>query len=165
MFGFMLCELFLCSIVTVFGIGLVTKNAPGTVGSLFATILCIFFPKSQLLFFSIFICLFTIGVFSCQGYVNMYSNNKDPGFIVIDEVCAIFFINTLILRFYKYDIKLFILSFILFRIFDIWKPWPIRYMEQICKRIPSLNGLGIMFDDLLAGILTFIAIYIYQSNS
>ena len=48
----------------------------------------------------------------------------------------------------------YIVVFILFRFFDIIKPWPIRFMEQLPK------GLGVMCDDLTAGLITLILIQI-----
>lgn len=149
-------------IVTCFGAGLISNKMPGTIGSLFATLICIIIPKSSLLFFNIFLFLLIIGVLACQKYVDIYSDNKDPNFIVIDEVCAVFFINFLILSLYEYNIIYFIWSFILFRLFDIWKPWPIKNIEKTCKDKHNLNGIGIMIDDLLAGILSVIFIYIYK---
>lgn len=67
----------------------------------------------------------------------------DPGEIVIDEVAGMW----LALLFLPKSILLFSLAFILFRIFDITKPW-------IIGKIQSLHGgFGIMLDDILAGIL------------
>jgi phosphatidylglycerophosphatase A len=46
-------------------------------------------------------------------------------------------------------------GFILFRLFDIWKPWPIRWLDQRVK-----GGLGIMVDDLAAGALTWLVLWV-----
>ena len=48
----------------------------------------------------------------------------------------------------------YLVSFILFRIFDIWKPWPIKYCDKNIK-----GGFGVMFDDVFAGVYACIALY------
>lgn len=69
------------------------------------------------------------------------SATKDPGWIVIDEVAG----QWLALLPAPIDPSSYLLAFLLFRIFDIWKPWPVRWAD---RRVPS--GLGIMLDDVLA---------------
>ena len=71
---------------------------------------------------------------------------KDPGFVVIDEVAGQLF--ALILM--RPNAKQAILALLLFRLFDIWKPWPIRRVEALP------NGTGIMLDDVAAGILALL---------
>jgi phosphatidylglycerophosphatase A len=66
---------------------------------------------------------------------------KDPGEIVIDEVAG----QWLVLVPTPPDPLAYSLAFLLFRIFDIWKPWPVRWADRNVK-----GGLGIMLDDLLA---------------
>ena len=68
---------------------------------------------------------------------------KDPGAIVIDEVAA----QWLVLVAAPLDPLPYALAFLLFRIFDIWKPWPARWADRQVK-----GGLGIMLDDLLAAL-------------
>jgi phosphatidylglycerophosphatase A len=72
---------------------------------------------------------------------------KDPGFVVIDEVAGQLF--ALILM--RPTAKQAILALLLFRLFDIWKPWPIRRIEALP------DGTGIMLDDVAAGILALLA--------
>lgn len=72
---------------------------------------------------------------------------KDPGFVVIDEVAGQFFA----LIFMRPTAKQAILALLLFRLFDIWKPWPIRRLEAFPE------GTGIMLDDVAAGILALVA--------
>ena len=73
--------------------------------------------------------------------VNIYKS-KDPGQIVIDEVCGYLFTMVLIPFSWGYVIT----GFLLFRILDILKPYPIRNIEKL------RNGYGIVLDDVLAGI-------------
>jgi len=68
---------------------------------------------------------------------------KDPGAIVIDEVAG----QWLVLVPAPLDPLPYALAFLLFRIFDIWKPWPARWADRHVK-----GGLGIMLDDLLAAL-------------
>ena len=69
------------------------------------------------------------------------SGRVDPGFIVIDEVAA----QWLVLVAAPLDWRAYAAAFLLFRLFDIWKPWPIRSVERRIK-----GGLGIMLDDIVA---------------
>jgi phosphatidylglycerophosphatase A len=68
---------------------------------------------------------------------------EDPGAVVIDEVAA----QWLVLLPAPLDPLAYALAFLLFRIFDIWKPWPVRWADRHVK-----GGLGIMLDDLLAAV-------------
>ena len=68
---------------------------------------------------------------------------SDPEFVVIDEVAA----QWLVLLAAPYDPLAWVLAFLLFRIFDIWKPWPVRWVDR-----EITGGLGVMLDDLLAAV-------------
>jgi phosphatidylglycerophosphatase A len=69
------------------------------------------------------------------------SGIADPGAIVVDEVAA----QWLVLLVASRDPVAWALAFVLFRIFDIWKPWPVRWADRHIH-----GGFGIMLDDLLA---------------
>jgi phosphatidylglycerophosphatase A len=71
------------------------------------------------------------------------SGREDPGFVVIDEVAG----QWIALIAMRPDWQHAALALLLFRLFDIWKPWPIRRLEQLPE------GTGIMLDDVAAGIL------------
>jgi phosphatidylglycerophosphatase A len=71
------------------------------------------------------------------------SGREDPGFVVIDEVAG----QWIALIAVRPDWRHAVLALVLFRLFDIWKPWPIRRLEQLPE------GTGIMLDDVAAGIL------------
>lgn len=79
------------------------------------------------------------------------TDDKDPGYIVIDEVAAQF----LVLLAAPLDWRAYAAGFLLFRLFDIWKPPPIRRVE---RAVPG--GLGIMLDDVLAAIYALILLVI-----
>jgi len=79
------------------------------------------------------------------------TDDKDPGYIVIDEVAAQF----LVLVAVPLDWRFYGAGFALFRLFDIWKPFPIRRVE---RAVPG--GLGIMLDDIVAAIYALILLVI-----
>ena len=152
-------EKLLLYIVTFGGFGLLSKKMPGTIFSVAATLISYLLPKNCELFYIVSIILFIIGVFVSQFYVEQYPNNKDPGFIVIDEVCAVFLGNAIVLQYYQYNHSLFILYFVLFRLFDIWKPFPIHWIEVYLRTKPKLLGFGIMIDDVIATIFASVSMW------
>ena len=74
------------------------------------------------------------------------SGREDPGFVVVDEVAG----QWIALIAVRPDWRHAVLALVLFRLFDIWKPWPIRRLE----RLPE--GTGIMLDDVAAGLLALV---------
>jgi phosphatidylglycerophosphatase A len=75
----------------------------------------------------------------------------DPGIVVVDEVLGQW---TTLLGATVFNWKAFLAGFILFRVFDIWKPWPVREFEKLPQ------GAGIIADDLAAGIYGALILYI-----
>ena len=146
--------------VTFFGTGLMSKKMPGTIGSLFASIFSYLLQKYSIIFYIISIILFIIGTITSQKHVTEHPEDKDPGFIVIDEACAVFLSNAILLDIFEYNHVVFLLSFLFFRLFDILKPFPIRKIETYFKNKEKLNGFGIMIDDILAVIPTILTIII-----
>ena len=69
--------------------------------------------------------------------------SKIPASVVIDEVAG----QWLVLLAAPRDPLAWVLAFLLFRIFDIWKPWPVRWADR-----DIAGGLGVMLDDLLAAV-------------
>ena len=119
--------------------------APGTWGSLAAVIGWWLWLQyiDPLVFIVLIITIFIIGVFATNIIID-HNGEKDPSRIVIDEVAGQW-LGLLMLP----DDRLYIAgAFILFRLLDIIKPWPIRQLEQLPK------GWGVMLDDMLAGLLT-----------
>lgn len=119
--------------------------APGTWGSLAAVIGWWLWLQylDPLVFIVLIITIFTIGVFATNIIID-HTGEKDPSRIVIDEVAGQW-LGLLVLP----DGALYIAAaFILFRLLDIIKPWPIWQLEKFPK------GWGVMLDDMLAGILT-----------
>ena len=103
----------------------------------------------QLAFMLILIFLVSIaGIWAASRAERLYQQ-KDPGIVVIDEVAGQM-IALLPGPFYVHTWWSIISAFVLFRAFDIWKPYPIRSLEKL------ESGLGIMADDVVAGIYAVI---------
>ncbi|MBN1570069.1 MAG: phosphatidylglycerophosphatase A [Acidobacteria bacterium] len=122
------------------------RGAPGTYASLATTIgyLLVFMISWRIipaLHLSAVCLISLIGVITSYD-ASRSSGIEDPSFVVIDEVAG----QLLALLFLPVNAHNLILGFIAFRCFDIWKPFPIRRLEAIGK------GVGIMADDLLAGV-------------
>ena len=128
---------------TFFGIGLL-KPAPGTWGSLAGALLWYFL---EFLHSYTYIILPAFILFSWLVCINadQDSESKDNSFIVIDEVAGML----IALSFIAHDAILYFFAFLLFRLLDISKPWPISWVDKNIK-----GGLGILLDDLIAGLFT-----------
>jgi phosphatidylglycerophosphatase A len=137
------------TIATFFGVGNL-RPGPGTYGSVAALLLWLL--AAHLLHVSSL--AFTLATISAALFATAFglsastivareANTEDPGFVVIDEVAgqllAVVALTPTLLH--------AALALLLFRTFDIWKPWPIRRLEQLPE------GTGIMLDDVAAGLL------------
>ena len=158
------------AILTMFGIGYF-KYAPGTAAS-FITCLIYYIlwlsdfslhsNKIYLVFFLIITLFYSIIIIDKLSHL---FKKKDPGEIVVDEFVGqsiplmsfIFSADTFVPIGEKTDnlIIFILLSFVLFRLFDIVKPFPINIVDKKMK-----NGVGVMLDDIIAGIYSTIVIYI-----
>ena len=133
-----------------------SKFAPGTVASFITCLIYIYFYNSQInIFFLILgvILIFVFSVYSIDNLKNSFSK-IDAKEIVIDEFIGQSIpVMTIYFFLQKNDFENFILytlfSFILFRFFDIIKPYPINLIDRNMK-----NGFGVMFDDVVAGLFT-----------
>jgi phosphatidylglycerophosphatase A len=135
-----------------FGAGL-SKKAPGTLGTLVSIPLYLLFFSYNFFVQIMIALLFTVGgVFVCNQTAHALKV-KDPSAIVWDEISAFFLM--LIIAHPTLNIFQYFELFILFRIFDIWKPFPISYLD---KHIGG--GIGIMLDDYVAA---FFALAVYFS--
>lgn len=128
--------------------------APGTCGSLatlpFVYALAYFYGMPAVIIFAILVIF--IGIPVAGKYADSLKM-KDPGQIVIDEVAG----QSLALIFAGTNLFLFFLGFVLFRLFDISKPWLVGWADK------KLNGgLGIMLDDVFAGIFAGILVALVQ---
>ena len=125
-----------------FGAGL-ARAAPGSFGTLVG--LPLFYAlmaTPELVHYSTIAVLFFVGIPTCAK-TGKALGVSDHGSIVWDEIVAMM----LVLEFTPHSAKWWLIAFTLFRIFDIWKPFPIRQCDAQLK-----GGFGVMFDDLLAAI-------------
>jgi phosphatidylglycerophosphatase A len=135
-----------------FGSGLAPK-APGTFGTLLGLplfwVISTYSIGAQL---AIVALLFIIGIYFCE-VAGKNSGVADHGGIVWDEIVAMM----LVLIFTPLPTIFWgawwLIAFLLFRLFDIWKPFPIRQCDAGIK-----GGFGVMFDDLLAAIYAIVCI-------
>lgn len=126
--------------------------APGTVGTLFAVLLFYFMPSNIYLYILITLIVIVTGTWASTLAERDIFKTKDSSEIVIDEIAGYF---VTMLFFNASDGWLTILiGFVLFRIFDIAKPYPINKLQKL------KGGVGIMADDLLAGLISNILLHI-----
>ena len=134
-----------------FGSGLV-PFAPGTFGTLVGWLICWLLQPwvHPLLIALLAIPLFFLGVWVCD-ITGKALGDVDSGSIVWDEVVAFLPLAA----FASASLLLQLIAFALFRLFDIWKPFPIRELERRLK-----GGLGVMADDLAAACYAWLAFII-----
>lgn len=138
-------------IATGCGIGLL-RPAPGTWASLaalpFGWLLTMRFgPPGPLVAAAI---AFLAGWWASAA-VAKASGILDPGFVVVDEIAA----QWLILAAAPLDWRFYLAAFLLFRLFDIWKPFPVNWLDRTVK-----GGFGIMLDDVAAALYVLVLIAI-----
>ena len=151
--------------VTFFGIGTL-KYAPGTITSLITTIFL--FSSFHVLNLSnivVLIALITIFIYAFKAVADYIKNdtNKDPKEVVIDEVIG----QSIPIYLYevahgttkesKESILFYIYIFILFRFFDIKKPFPINFFDKRFK-----NSFGVIMDDVVAGFYVVLTLIIFM---
>ena len=152
-------------IVTCFGIGSI-RFAPGTITSLITTVFLyslfhiINLPNNTILI--ILLIIFIYSFYAVSEYIK-FNENKDPKEVVIDE-----FIGQSI-PIYLYEIShgtvkdtqeavlFYLYIFILFRFFDIKKPFPINFFDKKFK-----NSFGVIIDDVIAGLYVVITLIIFM---
>jgi phosphatidylglycerophosphatase A len=151
--------------VTLFGIGKI-KKIPGSFASL-ATILFLFFLfhilniSTNIVLYSIII-IFFISLYAVNIFIKDLTN-KDPKEVVIDEFIG----QSIPICLYEvaHDmpkdsdqvLKFYFIMFILFRIFDIVKPFPVNYYDKNFK-----NSFGVIMDDVCAGLYVVAALVLYM---
>lgn len=133
-----------------FGSGLAPK-APGTFGTLAAIPFYFLFKELPLSYYLLMLALtFVVGVWLCD-VTSKQLGVHDHGGIVWDEMVGLWLTMTLAPAGWLY----LLLGFIFFRIFDIFKPWPIGWLD---KKVSG--GFGIMIDDVLAGVYAWLCLYL-----
>ncbi|MCX8601654.1 MULTISPECIES: phosphatidylglycerophosphatase A [unclassified Gilliamella] len=125
---------------------------PGTMGSLMAIPLWLLFWGLQPALYWVFILVtFVFGCYICQK-TSDDTHTHDSGHIVWDEFVGMWITLYFIPQF---SILWVTIAFVAFRLFDMAKPWPIRWFD---KRVPG--GFGIMVDDVIAAIFSSITVWV-----
>ena len=155
---------FYINILTIFGIGKI-KYAPGTFASLFTCFFYFYLFSQKVNFFAILIFYFFI-VISSINLINSLSKHfrkKDSKEIVIDEfigqsipVC-LYEVAHNMSKETDQVLKFYFIMFVLFRIFDIAKPFPVNYYDKNFK-----NSFGVIMDDVCAGLYVVAILVLYM---
>ncbi len=141
------------TIATWFGCGYFPWG-PGTIGALagllIAMALHFYLGAGRLALLAATLVLLAPAIWAATNTARIVAKS-DPGIVVVDEVLGQW---TTLLGAAIFNWKALLAGFILFRVFDIWKPWPVREFEKLP------GGTGIVADDLAAGIYGALILYI-----
>ncbi len=141
---------FITLCATGLGLGYLPK-APGTFGSLLGVLLFFLTAGLPPVSYAIFLAAFIAFAVWTSGITAKFFNESDPQRVVIDEVVGVL----VAAAFHPWSWKVAIAAFVLFRLFDIWKPFPIRAIDRKVH-----GGLGIVLDDVLAGLFANVVLWI-----
>jgi len=140
-------------VATWFGCGYFPVG-PGTVGSLaaiaIAALLHIYLGAGRATLLIVTLALLLPAIWASTQTARLM-NREDPGAVIVDEVLGQW---VTLLGATALVWKSFLAAFVLFRVFDIWKPWPVRNLEKLP------GGVGIVADDLAAGLYGALILYI-----
>ena len=152
-------------LVTMFGLGKI-KFMPGTFGSLATTVFLYYLFHSLNISSNVIliglIIIFIYSFYAVSAYIK-YSKNKDPGEIIIDEFLGqsipiyLYEISHGTIKESNQAIVYYGLFFILFRYFDIMKPFPINFFDKNFK-----NSFGVIIDDICAGLYVVLAVVCFM---
>ena len=133
-----------------FGVGLV-PYIPGTVGTVLGVpVVLLVQPFSVPVQGALYLLMFVVGCKVCSDYAKELGED-DPSVIVWDEIVGYCFS----LLFLPVSLVTLLAAFVLFRLFDILKPWPISVVQRKVK-----GGFGIMLDDVIAGIAANFSLHV-----
>jgi len=141
------------TIATWFGCGYFPWG-PGTIGALAGLLIAMalhsYLGAGRLALLAAILVLLAPAIWASTNTARIVAKS-DPGIVVVDEVLGQW---TTLLGAAVFNWKALLAGFILFRVFDIWKPWPVRQFEKLP------GGTGIVADDLAAGIYAALILYI-----
>lgn len=150
----------------MFGIGNISR-IPGSIASLITVLILLFvfnflnIQANYVLF--IIIIIFIVSIFSINIFIKE-KENKDPKEIVIDEfvgqsipIC-LYEVGHSNENTFTQTLTIYFIMFILFRLFDIIKPYPVSYYDKNYK-----NGFGVVMDDVCAGLYVVVILVLYMT--
>lgn len=131
-------------------------KAPGTMASL-ATLIAAWFlgyVGKEILVLATLLSL-ALGLWGIYyAYKSATLIEHDPKYVVIDEAFGML----LVLAYTPHSAMTYALAFVLFRVFDIYKPFPINFIDSRLKGNPRDNAIGIMFDDGMAAVYAIVGV-------
>jgi phosphatidylglycerophosphatase A len=137
-----------------FGSGLAPK-APGTFGTIAAIPLLWLCSTITIMQYALLVCVMAfIGIYICEHAAKAAGVHDHPA-IVWDEIVGLFITMFMI----PLTWQSILVGFILFRLFDIFKPWPISWLDKHCH-----GGFGIMIDDIVAGFAALACMHLIYST-
>ena len=151
--------------VTLFGIGKI-KKIPGSIASLVTTLFLFFLfhilnASPNIVLFGIII-VFLISLYAVNIFIEDLTN-KDPKEVVIDEfigqsipICLYEVAHT-IPKDSEDNLKFYLIMFVLFRVFDVTKPFPVSYYDKNFN-----NSFGVIMDDVCAGLYVVLVLILYM---
>ena len=152
-------------VASVFGIGYF-DIAPGTIMSAIAVPLAILigiFGGGGMGILGASIIVLVIGILATADHVRE-TGRQDPPECVIDELAGQWLACSFCLLSFggllpatHISLPAFLLAFVFFRLFDIWKPWPVGWADRNIS-----GGLGVMLDDMLAGLMAGIGVTLFR---
>jgi len=131
-----------------------SPKAPGTMGSIAALpfgFVIYFYLGEKALLLAI-VAVFSLGILTTRTYLKK-TGKSDPGEVVIDEVAG----QWIPLLIAGTSPLLYLLAFVLFRLFDILKPWPISWLDKNIK-----GATGVMMDDIVAGLFALLVLFLIK---
>ena len=151
--------------VSMFGIGSISK-IPGSIASLTTVLILLllfhYLKVSASTFLIFLVIIFIISIFSINRFIKD-KDNKDPKEVVIDEfigqsipIC-LYEIGHPNTNSFVETLTVYFIIFILFRVFDITKPYPVSYYDKNFK-----NGFGVVMDDICAGLYVVAILVTYM---
>ena len=149
----------------MFGIGSISK-IPGSIASLTTVLILLllfhYLKVSASTFLIFLVIIFIISIFSINRFIKD-KDNKDPKEVVIDEfigqsipIC-LYEIGHPDTNSFVETLTVYFIIFILFRVFDITKPYPVSYYDKNFK-----NGFGVVMDDICAGLYVVAILVTYM---
>jgi phosphatidylglycerophosphatase A len=142
-------------LATGFGAGLSPK-APGTIGSVVALVpWWLWLRGAPPLHYALVLgCAFALGVWAADWVIGKLGGSQDPQVVVWDEFVGLWLALFLAPPGWPWMLA----GFAAFRLFDIWKPWPVRWADRKVH-----GGFGTMLDDVLAGAYAWLALHLAET--
>ena len=135
--------------ITTFGFIGCLPLAPGSMASVAGGLIAIYLSHSSLIYFVVWMIITVLG-FITSDRMEAITDKKDPSCIVVDEVSGIMIAFFML----PHTTSVMVTAFFLFRAFDMFKIYPVNKFE------PLKGGVGVMMDDIIAGVYTFIVMQV-----